>query len=110
MDRSEILLQIKKAEEEAKYIVQKALEDKNNRIAEAKKEARNLIKKAEENARKYAEDLLKKAEQDIKQDRQSIIDKGLEESKYLKNKAKLKIDQSVDYLIKEFERTIHAEA
>ncbi|MFQ6120458.1 MAG: ATP synthase archaeal subunit H [Methanosarcinales archaeon] len=110
MDRSEILLQIKKAEQEAKYNVQKAIEDKNNRIAEAKKEARNIIKMAEENAHKYADDLLKKAEQEIKQERQSIIDKGLEEAKSLKNKAKLKIDQAVDYLIKEFERTIHAEA
>ena len=66
MARDDILSKIKSAEADAKAAVQRALEEKEKKIAAATTEAANLVKSAETDAQDYYDKSVAKAENDVK--------------------------------------------
>ncbi len=108
MTRDEILSEIKKAENDAKTMVAASNESKNRKMAEAGAQAREIIRKAEEDARKYAESEISAARKKIKEEREKIIEKGIDEASQVKKKAKNNVANATNYILTEFERAVDA--
>jgi V/A-type H+-transporting ATPase subunit G/H len=108
MARDEILSRIKAAEADSKAEVQRALEAKDKKIADATTEAANIVKNAEASAQEYYEKSLSKAEADVKAKKQSIIQGGSKSVDSMRGSASGKLDKAVDYLLKEFMGSLHA--
>jgi len=108
MARDDILSKIKAAEAEAKAAVQRALEEKEKKIAAATTEAGNLVKSAETDAQDYYDKSIAKAEADVKVKKQSIIQSGEKNVSSLSGSASTKLDKAVEYLMKEFMGLLHA--
>ncbi len=104
MTRAEILSEIKRAEEEAKNLVVKANEARNQSILEAKAKAREIIKKTEEEAANYAAGEISKAREIIREEREKLIEKGALEAQEIKKKAKKNITKATKFILTEFER------
>ncbi|MCX6668626.1 MAG: ATP synthase archaeal subunit H [Methanothrix sp.] len=108
MARDDILSKIKAAEAETKAAVQRALEEKEKKIAAATTEAGNLVKSAETDAQDYYDKSIAKAEADVKVKKQSIIQSGEKNVSSLRGSASTKLDKAVEYLMKEFMGLLHA--
>ncbi len=108
MTRDEILSEIKKAENDAKTMVAAANEAKNRKMAEAGAQAREIIRNAEEEARKYAEAEISAARKKIKEEREKIIEKGIEEASQVKKKATNNVAKATNHILTEFERAVDA--
>ncbi|MDD5615966.1 MAG: ATP synthase archaeal subunit H [Candidatus Methanoperedens sp.] len=108
MTRAEILSEIKKAEEEAKATVAKANESKNRKISDAAAQSREIVRKAEEDARSGADSEINEAKKVIKGEREKIVQKGVSDALDIKNKAKKNIDKAVTFILTEFERATDA--
>ncbi len=108
MARDDILSKIKQAEAEARASVQKAMEDKDKKIADATAEATNIIKNSEAEAQEYYDKSIAKAEADVKVKKQSIIQSGEKNVSSLNTSASAKLDKAVEYLMKEFMGLLHA--
>ena len=108
MTRAEILSQIKTAEEEAKATVAKGNESKNKKISDAAAQSREIIRKAEEDARVSADSEINEAKKVIKGEREKIVQKGVSDAIEIKNKAKKNIDKAVTFILTEFERATDA--
>ncbi len=108
MTRAEILSEIKRAEEEAKNLVARAVEAKTQRISEAKAKAREIIKKAEEENHEYAASELSKAREIIKEEREKLVEKGAEEALDIKKKANKNVAKATKFILTEFERAANA--
>ena len=108
MTRAEILSQIKMAEEEAKATVVKTNESKNKKISDATAQSREIIRKAEEDARISSESEINEAKKIIKGEREKIVQKGVSDAIEIKNKAKKNIDKAVTFILNEFERATNA--
>lgn len=107
MAKNEILSEIKKAEENAKKMIDEAIEIKNKRISDARAEAREILKQAEVDSHKAAQDSFKSGEENILVERDRIIKDGEENALAMAQKAQANVDKSVDYLLIEFERAVH---
>ncbi len=108
MARDDILSKIKTAEAESKAAVQRALEDKDKKIAAATTEAGNLVKSADTDAQDYFDKSISKAESDVKAKKQSIIQSGAKNVSSMSGSASMKLDKAVEYLMKEFMGSLHA--
>lgn len=108
MAREDILSKIKSAEADAKAAIQLALEEKERKIAAATTEAMNIVKSAETDSQDYFEKSIAKAETDVKAKKQSIIQGGEKSVSSMSGSANTKLDQAVDYLMKEFMGLLHA--
>ena len=108
MTRAEILLEIKRAEDEAKALVAQSSEIKIRKISEAKAQSREIIKSAEEDAQKYAESEIIETKKHIKVDREKITAKGKVEAEEIKNKAKKNVKKATEFILTEFERAVNA--
>ena len=108
MAKNEILSEIKKAEENARLIVDSAAKNKNESITSARAEAREIVKQAETDAHESAQKSLKSAEATIKEEKVKIISDSGADSKAIVEKAQINVDKAVDHLVSEFERAIHA--
>ncbi|NTV27689.1 MAG: ATP synthase archaeal subunit H [Methanothrix sp.] len=108
MARDDILSKIKAAEAEARTAVQRALEEKEKKIAAATTEAVNLVKSAETDAQDYYDKSVAKAESDVKVKKQSIIQSGEKNVNSMSGSASAKLDKAVEYLMKEFMGLLHA--
>ena len=108
MARDDILSKIKQAEAEAKASVQRAMEEKDRKIAEATTEAGNIVKIAETEAQEFYEKSIAKAENDVKGKKQGIISVGMKNVGSLSSSAGAKLDKSVEHLVKEFMGLSHA--
>jgi V/A-type H+/Na+-transporting ATPase subunit G/H len=107
MAKNEILSEIKKAEENAKKVIDEAIEIKNKRISDARAEAREILKQAEVDSRKAAQDSFKSGEEKILVERDRILKDGEQNALAMAQKAHSNVDNGVDYLLKEFERAVH---
>ena len=107
MAKNEILSEIKKAEENAKKMIDEAIEIKNKRISDARAEAREILKQAEVDSHKAAQDSFKSGEEKILVERDRIVKDGEENALAMAQKAQSNVDKAVDYLITEFERAVH---
>ncbi len=108
MTRAEILSDIKKAEEEAKAAVTKSNELKEKKISEATARSREIIRKAEEEARISADSEISQAKKLIKDEREKIVQKGVSEALEMKNRASKNIDKATQFILAEFERAADA--
>ncbi|WMW24417.1 ATP synthase archaeal subunit H [Methanolobus sediminis] len=108
MAKEKILSEIKEAEDNARKMVDDGKKKKNDRIASARAEAREIIKQAEVDAQKSAQSAMKSAEESIASDKAKIIEGGESEAKAIASAASSKVDEAVELLINEFERAIHA--
>jgi V/A-type H+-transporting ATPase subunit G/H len=108
MARDDILSKIKAAEADAKAAVQRALAEKETKIAAATTEAANLVKSAEADAQDYYDKSVAKAESDVKSKKQSIIQSGAKNVSSMSSNAGTKLDKAVEYLMKEFMGLLHA--
>ncbi|MDO9518104.1 MAG: ATP synthase archaeal subunit H [Methanosarcinaceae archaeon] len=108
MAKNEILSEIKKAEESARNIVNAAAKNKGERITSARAEAREIVKQAEVDAHESAQKSLKSAEATIKEEKVKTIGASEADAKAIVKKAQANLDKAVDYLVSEFEGTIHA--
>jgi V/A-type H+/Na+-transporting ATPase subunit G/H len=108
MARDDILSKIKTAEAEARTAVQRALEEKEKKIAAATTEAVNLVKSAETDAQDYYDKSVAKAESDVKVKKHSIIQSGEKNVNSMSGSASAKLDKAVEYLMKEFMGLLHA--
>jgi V/A-type H+-transporting ATPase subunit G/H len=110
MSESGILEQIKQAESDAKAMIAQGYEDRRKAIADAKAEAREILSIAEERAKDHADRLMNAEKGRISEERETIIRRGEVDAKALKDAASGRIDAAVDFLLAEFERTVHAKA
>lgn len=108
MTRVEILSEIKRAEDEAKALVSRALESKNQKIAEAKVVSKDNISKAEEEALAYAESELKAAREDIKKEKDQVVNNGKIQAQAAKEIASKNTGKAVKFILSEFERAANA--
>lgn len=108
MTRVEILSEIKKAEDDAKTLVSRAVETKNQKVAEGKVLSKDSIIKAEEEALAYAESQLKAAREDIKKEKDQIVNNGKIQAQAAKEKASKNIGKAVKFMLSEFERVANA--
>jgi V/A-type H+-transporting ATPase subunit G/H len=108
MARDDILSKIKAAEADARSAVQRALEEKEKKIAAATTESANLVKSAEVEANDYQDKSVAKAEADVKVKKQSIVQSGAKNVNSMSGNASTKLDKAVEYLMKEFMGSLHA--
>jgi V/A-type H+/Na+-transporting ATPase subunit G/H len=107
MAKNEILSEIKKAEENAKKMIDEAIELKNKRISDARAEAREILKQAEVDSHKAAQDSFKSGEEKVLVERDRIVKDGEENALAMAQKAQANVDKAVNYLLTEFERAVH---
>lgn len=107
MAKNEILSEIKKAEENAKKMIDEAIETKNKRISDARAEAREILKQGEIDSHKSAQDSFKSGEEKVLVEKDQIIKDGEQDALAMAQKAQANVDKAVDYLLKEFERAVH---
>jgi V/A-type H+/Na+-transporting ATPase subunit G/H len=107
MAKNEILSEIKKAEENAKKMIDEAIEMKNKRISDARAEAREILKQGENDSHKAAQDSFKSGEEKILVEKDSVLKDGEQNAIAMAQKAQANVDKAVDYLLNEFERAVH---
>lgn len=108
MAKEKILSEIKEAEDNARKMIDDGKKRKNDRIASARAEAREIIKQAEADAQKSAQSAMRSAEASIASDRVKIIEDGVREAGSIAKSASSRIDEAVKLIVNEFERAIHA--
>ncbi len=108
MAKEKILSEIKEAEDNARKMVDDGIKRKNDRIANARTEAREIINQAEVDAQKSAQSAMKSAEESIKSDKEKIIEDGTNEAGAIAGSTSSKVDEAVELIVNEFERAIHA--
>ncbi len=108
MTRAEILTEIKQAEDEARSLVVKANEVRNQKINEARTQAREILKAEEEEAARYYISEISKAKEQSKKEKEIIIQKGYKEAEEIKIKARKNIEKATAFILAEFERAANA--
>jgi len=108
MTRAEILSDIKKAEDEAKNMIIQAHEARNQKINEARSQARGVLKSAEEEAAQYYISEISKARDESRKEKEKIITKGYQEAEDIKSKAKNNIPKATKFILTEFESVANA--
>lgn len=108
MTKAEILLQIKKAEEDAKSIVSEGKEANNTKIIRARNQAREILENAKRESIENAEQKIAQAKEQMKIHKEDMIKKGLAEAEAVKTKADKNVTKSTEFLIDKFERSIYA--
>jgi V/A-type H+-transporting ATPase subunit G/H len=108
MARDDILSKIKAAEAEARASVQRAMDEKEKKIADATTEAANIVKTAEVNTQEYFEKSIATADADVKAKKESILGSGTKSVSSMSTSASANLDKAVEYLLKEFMGLLHA--
>ena len=108
MGREDILSKIKSAEAEARASVQRAMEEKEKKIADATIEAANIVRTAETNSQEYYDKSIAQAEADVKSKKESIVASGAKNVSSMSSSANTTLDKAVEYLLKEFMGLLHA--
>lgn len=108
MAKAEILSKIKDAETEAKAGVQRALEGKDQKIADATTEAANIVSNAEVEAQESFDKQFAEAASEVAAEKQAIIDSGMRNVDSMRTSAAGKLDAVGEYLLKEFMGLLHA--
>lgn len=106
MSRTDILVEIKEAEANAKVIIEKAEADKKAAIANARRESVEKIQKAEADSRANFEKALADERKALESQRKKLLDEGDKEAKKLDKAVGTKMPKVKEFLNKEFERTL----
>ncbi len=108
--KSEILNEIKKAEDAYKASIAEAQAEKKRRLAGAELEADNLVMKATHDAEEYRKKRLAEARDRAATRRDAIVAEGRQRSAAISGKGKSNIDRAVDLLVGRFKEQLHARA
>ena len=108
MTKAEILSDIKQAEDEARTMVVRAHEDRNKKVNEAKSQAREILKSAEEEAAQYFVSEINKAKNESKIEKEKLTKKGYQEAEEIKSKARKNISYATKFILTEFESVANA--
>ncbi|MDL5503482.1 MAG: ATP synthase archaeal subunit H, partial [Candidatus Methanoperedens sp.] len=83
-------------------------EARNRKVNEAKSEAREILRSAEEEASKYYITEIGKAREESRKEKEKLIKKGYQEAEVIKSKAKQNIPKATKFIVTEFERAANA--
>ncbi len=102
MTHLDSLVKIKKAEEEAGKIIEKANGDKNKIIADAKRKAAEMLENNEQKMKEEREAQLKEVEGDFSKKQVEKTNETLEKIERMKIAADIKISKEAGFLYKKF--------
>jgi V/A-type H+-transporting ATPase subunit G/H len=107
--KTEILMAIKKAEEEYQKEIAGAKAEKERRIAAATLEADSLVMKAGTGTEEYKKQRLEEARKEAARKREAIMRSGEQQAALLREQAGKKLDGAVRLLMKRFEAEVYAQ-
>ena len=108
--KTEVLQDIKKAEEEYQSVISKAQEEKKHKHSQAELESDNLVAKAQSNAEQYKKLKLEEARHQAAQKHAEIIKEGNQRSAALKEKGTKNLSKAVQLLVSRFKEQLHVGA
>ena len=108
MSRTDVLVEIKEAEANAKVAIEKAEADKKAAIANARRDSVDRIQTAETDARSSSEARMAKERETLAVTRNEILETGNKEAAKLSKTSGAKIPKVKEFLNKEFERVLDA--
>ena len=108
MSRTDILVEIKEAEANAKVIVEKAEADKKTAIANARRDSVDSIQASEASVKASSEAQIAKEKSALGVKREELLEEGRNEADKLGVTAGKKMPKVKEFLNKEFERALDA--
>jgi len=108
--KTEVLEDIKKAEEEYQSMISKAQDEKKHNRSQAELEADNLVTKAQSNAEQYKKLKLEEARHQAEEKHAEIIKNGNQRALVLKEKGQKNLSKAVQLLVTRFKEQLHVSA
>lgn len=108
MTKADILSQIKKAEEDARTMISKANEAKAKKVLEAKNQSREMINESKNESAAIADQKISQAKAKIISEKEKMLKEGITTAESIKSKANSNVAKASEYLVEQFERSIHA--
>ena len=108
--KTEVLKDIKKAEEEYQSMISAAQDEKKHNRSQAELEADNLVTKAQSNAEQYKKLKLEEARHQAAAKHAEIIKSGNQRAAALKEKGEKNLKAAVGLLVTRFKEQLHARA
>jgi V/A-type H+-transporting ATPase subunit G/H len=108
--KTEVLKDIKKAEEEYQSMISKAQEEKKHKYSQAELEADILVTKAQSNAEQYKKLKLEEARHQAALKHAEIIKSSNQRAAALKQKGNQNLSKAVQLLVLRFKEQLHAES
>lgn len=106
MEKAEILLEIKKAEETAKKIIADAEENYKKRLVELNVEMEKLLEKKKSDIDLEIEKQLRTETDRIFMEKQRVISEGVREIEKVREEALEKKDEAINFILDKFMRYI----
>jgi V/A-type H+-transporting ATPase subunit G/H len=108
--KTEVLQDIKKAEEEYQSMIRKAQEEKKHKHSQAELESDNLVAKAQSNAEQYKKLKLEEARHQAAQKHAEIVKSGSQRAAALKQRGEKNLSKAVQLLVLRFKEQLHVKA
>ncbi len=102
MTRHEILSEIKSAEAEARASIERAQQEKEQKIFDATAEAASIVRDSESDMQAEYDKRLAEAANGIESKKRSIIESGTKNVDSMRGRASANVDAAVEHLLKEF--------
>ena len=107
MSRTDILSEIKRAEQKADDIMNDAEALRKTAIADARRDSVKKIQDAEAECRSSFESAITAAKVKLEAERSNLLKDGKEAAAAIEQRATVKMQEVKDFLFKEFERTLN---
>jgi len=108
--KTEVLKDIKKAEEEYQSMIRAAQDEKKQKRSQAELESENLITKAQNNAEEFKKLKLEEARHQAALKHAEIIKSGNQRAAALKTKGEQNLSKAVQLLVLRFKEQLHVKA
>ena len=108
--KTEVLKDIKKAEDEYQSTISKAQEEKKHRHSQSELEADNLVTKAQSNAEQYKKLKLEEARHQAALKHAEIIKSGNQRAAAIREKGSKNLPKAVQLLVSRFKEQLHVKA
>jgi len=108
--KTEVLKDIKKAEEEYQSMIRAAQDEKKLKRSQAELESENLITKAQNNAEEFKKLKLEEARHQAALKHAEIIKSGNQRAAALKTKGEQNLSKAVQLLVLRFKEQLHVKA
>jgi V/A-type H+-transporting ATPase subunit G/H len=108
--KTEVLKDIKKAEEEYQSMISAAQDEKKRSRSHAELESKNLINKAQSNAEQYKKLRLEEARHQVALKHAEITESGSQRAAALKVEGEKNLSRAVQLLVLRFKEQLHVSA
>lgn len=108
MNRTDILSEIKEAEKRADLAVSNAEAERKSAVAQARRDSVARIQKLHRDLQSWHDSVLASGKKKLDEQNAGVLASGMESAMTIEVNAELKIREVVDFLQKEFERSIDA--